>query len=356
VSAPFYEERLRTLEVRLDLAPRRPEAPTPADEEITASLARWYRAVKARQRDAGSLWQPAGEWQDYHLERRAFYALLERDEVRAAAAWLASFWRNPLGLIVKEYARFEDLAQGKPGAAEAFTRAQGRNYLIWKDLFDQPDEALRVDPTVGNPWGCLINGTFVAPKAIRYRTNAAQIDAATSDLDRRVVAEIGGGYGGLAAFLLAQVGRLTYVNFDLPETLVLCAYYLLATQPRRRIVLLDGGPFEPSLLGAADAILAPHFTIERFPAKSVSLFFNSFSLSEMPPPVNAAYLDQIARLTTHWFFHDNMDRAGVVNRGFERIPASRFPADPRRFVLLAKHYDLFHGHGGDYKEFLYKVL
>lgn len=356
MDTPFYEERLRALEVRLDLAAKRPDAPSARDEEITATLAKWYRTVKKQQRHAGDLWQPAGEWEDYHRERRPFYDLLLSDKIGAAAAWLACFWRNPLGLLVKEYSRYDDLACGNPDKAAFFLRSLGRNYLVWKDLFDLPDEALRIDPAAGNPWGCVINGTFIAPKSIRYRTNVSQIDAATRDIDRRVVAEIGGGYGGLAAFLLAQVDRVAYVDFDLPETLVLSAYYLLSTHPDRRIALLDGESFDPSLLGRADAVLAPHYLIGRFPDKSISLFFNSFSLSEMPPPINAAYLDQIGRLTTHWFLHDNMDRPGVVNRGFARIPASRFPLDPQRFVLLSKHYDLFHGHGGDYKEFLYKVL
>ena len=51
-----------------------------------------------------------------------------------------------------------------------------------------------------------------------------------------------------------------------------------------------------------------------------------------------------------------MDRKGVINRGFERIPASEYPIDKHKFVLLSKNYDLFHGHFGDYKEFLYKII
>ena len=48
-----------------------------------------------------------------------------------------------------------------------------------------------------------------------------------------------------------------------------------------------------------------------------------------------------------------MDREGVVNRGHERIPASKFPIDPAVMKCVYKHLDLFHGHDGDYREFLF---
>jgi hypothetical protein len=44
----------------------------------------------------------------------------------------------------------------------------------------------------------------------------------------------------------------------------------------------------------------------------------------------------------------------VINRGFERIPASTYPVDPKRLKLVYKHFDLFHGHDGDYRQFLYQ--
>ena len=99
--------------------------------------------------------------------------------------------------------------------------------------------------------------------------------------------------------------------------------------------------------------LLPNYLIEEFPSSSVDVFFNSFSLSEMPPETMQAYLGEIHRLSLHFFLHNNMDRLGVINRGFERTPASQFPIDSNKFTLIAKNYDLFHSHFGDYKEFLY---
>jgi hypothetical protein len=53
------------------------------------------------------------------------------------------------------------------------------------------------------------------------------------------------------------------------------------------------------------------------------------------------------------FLHNNMDRRGVVNRGHERIPASEYPIDPTIWKRVYRRFDLFHGHEGDYREFLY---
>jgi hypothetical protein len=75
----------------------------------------------------------------------------------------------------------------------------------------------------------------------------------------------------------------------------------------------------------------------------------------MMPESNKAYLDEIGRLTKGYFLHNNMDRKGVINRGFERIPSSSYPIDVEKFILLSKSFDPFHAHFGDYKEFLYKL-
>jgi len=348
---PFYQDALDQLTVTLDLADR----PSPLSQEqleaLTARLARFYQRMIADQEKAADIYKPGGEWKHYNDEKSFLYSKLAEGEIAGAAALLANFWRNPLGLIVKEYAKFEDLQTGRPDLVDPFRRSIGRNFLIWKDLYHLPAERLRIATNVGNPWGCIIDGELVTPKATRFHTAAWQLHHLAHGIERPVVAEIGGGYGGMIHYLFRETPSVRYVDFDLPETLVLHAFHVLNALPDRRIHLY--GEENPD--ADWEIRLLPNYAIAGFAPKSVDLFYNSFSLSEMPSAVMDNYLGQVARLTRRFFLHNNMDRKGVVNRGFERTPASEFPTAKHGLQLLSSHYDLFHAHFGDYKEYLYAV-
>ena len=328
-------------------------SPLETDEllALTERLARFYQRMAADQPKAAAIYQPGGEWKNYNDEKSFLYGRLASGDITGAASLLANFWRNQLGLIVKEYARFEDLAAGRSEIVDPFCRSVGRNFLIWKDLFHLPAERLRIATHAGNPWGCLIDGELVTPKATRFHTAAWQLHHLVQGTERPVVAEIGGGYGGMLHYLFRETPDVRYVNFDLPETIVLHAFHVLNALPERPVCLY-GETGNPSDF---DVLLLPNYAIAGFAPKSVDVFYNSFSLSEMPAAVTDNYLGQIRRLTRGYLLHNNMDRKGVVNRGFERTPASEFPTSQHGFQLLSSHYDLFHAHFGDYKEYLYAV-
>jgi hypothetical protein len=170
-----------------------------------------------------------------------------------------------------------------------------------------------------------------------------------------MVAELGGGFGGMAWFLLRTGSGLTYIDFDLPETLVIAAYFVLSAWPEKEVLLCTSSEcLTNEDLRRRDIVLAPNYMIPQLPGESVDLFLNAFSLSEMPYATIGEYLGHIQRCCGGYFLHNNVDREGVVNRGHARTPASRFPVDPRRFKLIYKKFDLFQGHDGDYREFLYQ--
>ena len=76
----------------------------------------------------------------------------------------------------------------------------------------------------------------------------------------------------------------------------------------------------------------------------------------MPKATSSEYIEQIQKICRRYFLHNNMDRKGVINRGFESTPGSEYTIDHKVFKLVYKHFDLFHGHDGDYKEFLYRKI
>ncbi|MEC9092970.1 MAG: putative sugar O-methyltransferase [Planctomycetota bacterium] len=333
----------------------RPSQIDPDDHRLVVQrVIQFFQKMKQDQPRASSVYQPGGEWAHYLSERQEFYdRLLEGDEDYCQEK-LNNFWRNELGPIVKEYAKYEQLVNQESEFVDRFQQNISRNYLIWKEIYEGNIAVLEA-PQVGNPWGYMIEGKLVLPKATRFHAIAKQVMDLTQDVDHALVAEIGGGYGGAPYYLLRDRPQVTYVDFDLPETLVIAAYYLLCCFPERDLFLYgeDETPDEKNLSQYA-AVLLPNFELPKLGDATVDVFFNSFSFSEVPYESLVEYLAQVQRVVKSYFLHNNMDRQGVVNRGFKRIPASEYPLDSRAFKRLYKQFDLFHGKDGDYREFLYQ--
>ena len=261
--------------------------------QIIERVIHLFQAMKRDQPQAGQVYQPGGEWAHYLGERRGFYQGLLDGDVDFCQEKLDNFWRNELGPIVKEYAKFEQLTGNEAEFVERFQANVTRNYLIWKEIHDGDISMLEV-PRVGNPWGYRIDGDLVLPKATRFHALASQIRGLTQDVDHALVAEIGGGYGGAPYYLLRDRPRTTYVDFDLPETLVIAAYYLLCCFPDREVFLYGEGPTPGAdAIDRYAAVMLPNFELPKLADNSVDDFFNSFSFSEVPFESLAEYLKQV---------------------------------------------------------------
>lgn len=342
------------LDVEAGLRPRPDALDDATHDAIVARVARCYAAMIADRPAAPAAYRPAGEWSAYHERFAAFHAALAAGDVATAAPQLRRFWRNEHGGIVKEYADFAQVRDGVEPRASRFRERVARNWRIWRAITAAPTAALAM-PAAGDPWGVGIEGVLVAPKATRFHALATQVAALIDDAAAPVVLEIGAGYGGMAGYLLRDRPGTTWIDLDLPETLVYAAYWLLATDPARRVHLYGEGPLpDAARWRELDAVLLPNWCLEAIPDRAAACVVNTFSLSEMTPDALATTLQGVARTCDGWFLHHNVDRRGIVNRGFGRTAASDFPIDPRRLALVATNFDLFHGHEGDYREFLYR--
>ena len=332
--------------------PASPEEVAP----LVGTLCDMYAILKQEQAKQPEVYQPGGEWTVYIEARAEFYrAWLERD-ISGTTQILGNFWRSKLG-IVQQYATLGMLKKSREMRA-IFIDHMAYDYMVWSNLFDAAPQELIIPP-VSNPWGYYINDVMIAPKALRYHALATQIRQMASDFERPVVAEIGAGYGGTAYYLLRGNEPLVYVDFDLPEVLMLIAYYLKRTVPHRRILLYEPSvELDAAILAQYDVILMPNWMLPKLPANSVDVFLNTFSLSEMPLATVTQYIRQIERCCRWYFLHNNMDRKGVVHLGHERLPCSQYPISPKKFKILYKRYDLFqrlhYGRDGDYREVLYQ--
>lgn len=335
--------------------------PTPSrqsDSERQALVERIsesYIAAKRDQKGLSSEWLPEGEWSNHPIHDAAFRNALLTRSIEEAASILNNFWRNGLGLIVKEYASFDALSDPANPLRQRFMHNIVRNWLITRELTGAGVSDLATAP-VGNPWGYMIDGTVISPKACRYHLMARDLRGMVGTEEAPLVAEIGGGYGGLTADFIGRNPHAAWANYDLPETLAIYAYFVGSALGSDRIVMY-GEAAVPAHRGdvARGAVAAmPNFAIRNLQPRSVDAVVNMFSLSEVGEKPLAAYLERVHSVTDGWFVHHNMDRQGVINRGHARIPASSFAISQDTLPLVATGFDPFHGLHGDYRWYIHR--
>ena len=135
--------------------------------------------------------------------------------------------------------------------------------------------------------------------------------------------EIGGGFGGLAYHILRNRGkRPGYVGIELPEKMLLQAYYLRSNFPDLRIFSYDGSGW-PKNAEDYDVVLLPNYVLPGVPSSYADMVLNFRSLPEMSLATITEYIRQIDRIGRLFFYHENIYKArGDAGHG---IPTVDFP-------------------------------
>ncbi|MGB0121965.1 MAG: putative sugar O-methyltransferase [Silvibacterium sp.] len=157
-------------------------------------------------------------------------------------------------------------------------------------------------PEIGNPFGISIDGTLIRTGAV-YQHYSAQRISDCLDSGTGVVAEIGGGFGGMAYYLLRDRPGLTYLDFDLPESIALTTYYLLKAFPHLNFLLYGENELTAENLARTDVALMPTSEIEKMPRRSVDVAFSSHAMSDISCEAMGDYLETIARITRSHFVY-----------------------------------------------------
>ncbi len=309
--------------------------------EVVARVTAAYQAAKRDQELAGKEYQPNGEWAPLIQAKLQALSSHEFSEL------LGDFFRNESFGGLSDYATSRNLTG--TWARINFVNHMVHDYRVWLELTGEAIRALQT-PTIGNPFGYVIDEVLTTPGCFRRHYMASKATALVDNAG--TIAEIGGGYGELAYFALRGT-RLRYIDFDLPEVLLLASYYLCSSLPERNIALYgEGDPHE--VLGNAqryDAILFPNFCLPHLPENSVDAFVNTRSLSEMASDTVNHYLHHISRTCTSYFLHENSDQP-LFRPEHTEVVASSFMIDG--FRLLSKTISPWRAGGGRYREFLYE--
>jgi hypothetical protein len=167
-------------------------------------------------------------------------------------------------------------------------------------------------PEIGNPFGIVLDGVFIRNGSEDQHYCAHRIIDLLDPAEGSVIAEIGGGFGGMAYYLIRDCPGLTYVNFDLPETIALASYYLLSAFPDAKATLYGEAELDAETLRSSRIILMPGFAMPQMPADSVDVAFNARILSDLSPASLDQYLAEIARTTRGHVLHLNRTQGCVA--------------------------------------------
>jgi hypothetical protein len=178
-------------------------------------------------------------------------------------------------------------------------------------------------PNIGNPFGVVLEGTLVEAGA-PYRHYCARRVTGLLASEAAAVAEIGGGFGGMAYYFLRDRPGMKYLDFDVPESIALTSYYLMKSFPQLKFSLYAEKESPEQAIAQSDVVLLPLFEMQRTTAECVDLTFSSHAMSDVSSAALTDYLNQIARMTRRCFLHVGVERADEPTSGWIGQCAPRF--------------------------------
>ncbi|WP_133556900.1 putative sugar O-methyltransferase [Pedobacter duraquae] len=186
-------------------------------------------------------------------------------------------------------------------------------------------------PDYGNPYGYFVNNEFIRVGAEYLHYYASRIqELIQEEKGRKVVVELGGGYGGLGYFLTRMESDLCYIDFDLPENMALTAYYLLSSFPGKKILLYGEDEFNEQSSSNYDIIIMPNFELPKLASNIADLVFNSYSLAEMSTDTISTYIPTLKEACKKHFFHVNHTQISYS------LKADDFGIEDNEFSLITK--------------------
>jgi putative sugar O-methyltransferase len=317
-------EKLMTERVSFEVGAKAlDDIPPPVEESAhTALTQRLWEALLIAERDlegASTPYQVGANWQNFLRDTRPeYFEARQANDVEKLGDLLANFCRNNMSTGIlggraafDEYAAHPDIVSGIR-----------QNFNVWSYSIGGAPVHELASPPIGNPFGHWIDGVIVHPNTFLNHYRGRFVQKLLVNIKRPVIAEIGGGFGGFAYYALKFVPGCCYINFDLPENLLISSYYLSLAYPDLRIHLYSGKEDMQALIDNYDIILMPQYALPWLPDRSVDFFINTISLSEMAYSTICEYLSQVERTTDGYFYHENLISNGT---GYLYYPIDTFP-------------------------------
>jgi hypothetical protein len=337
----------RRLDVAAGFADHRGQTGYPRSQpEHLRRIVAAYQASKQAQRAAPPEWGIRGLWSEWiDINFRNLIRALETEDLSSLAALLENLHREQFtlgaGSSFNEYLRYRTSLTGRFYERTVWCRYRD----LFRSLASSKGEIHY--PLAGNPAGIYLQDELIPLHAFRYAYHAIEMLEWLRGISHSVIVEIGGGIGGQAYQVMrrADASLAKYLLFDLPEMASVCSYVLLSAFPDKRVRLFGEGPVSAGASEEYDVAVFPHFAAVHLADRSVDLFHNSCSFSEMDSGCSREYLKVVERAGRKYFSHINHDTrfqyrnpdgsASVNVIGSELLP------DARKFKRLFKKPRLF---------------
>jgi hypothetical protein len=256
---------------------------------------------------------------------RRMYRNLYRDPCSAGLIVLQRMAKDYFGSTIKDIHRRYYLADALYRLD--YWKTQVGDCSGWQDLSG---------PEVGNPFGVMVDGTLVRMGS-EYQHYCAWRIGRLLKFRAAVVAEVGGGFGGMAYYLLRDRVGTTYINFDVPESVALMSYYLLKAFPHLTFLLYGEAELTEYAIARADVVLMPLFEMPKMPPRSVDVTFSSHAMSDLSHGAMEEYLNNIAQMTRDWFLCIGHEQASDAMRDLISRHYTSFELEEMRVSEWHRH-------------------
>lgn len=306
---------------------------THIDDNSISRIIKAYNRAKTNQPSQPDCYQTGGLWELMSIHHENLIKALETKNVKEVKGILNN-------LATSEVSQGLSLSGGMPINFKErieWLNIFNQGHRHWKFMTNRSGFPASCDESIGNLFGIKLKGEILLQPSFRLSYFAQRINDLLSPSEEVRVLEIGGGFGGLPFHLFKEQSICkTYLNFDIPEVLVICSYFLMSSFPDKSFQLYGEGETADIDLDNFQIILLPNFAIQEVQSASCDLIFNSHSLTEMDNSSVVEYLAQIERISRKYFLHANHEFGLNKNYNYK----SRAGKDKSHVYLNSTDYEL----------------
>lgn len=297
-----------------------------------------------------------GEWMWINKRiRRTLIGSLKKFDIDFLSSQLINLFKSKVsyGIVSSTYRNvFKNKKNRKYYISDVL-----KNISVWEEfvkLKKKDYNFIHTDKKIGNPYGIIYKKKKILFDTPRHDYYAEKIINILKNKKNPTILEIGGGYGGLLIQLLKRKFNFSYINIDLPETLLISYYYLKRTFG---VNICLHKNLESSIL-KNKIVYIPYKHDLSIKKINVDLLFNANSFSEMSKKVLYKYFNLINnKIKPEYILHQNSNiNLFPKSRRHKEIQSSDFPIDMKNYTKISSTISMFQGGSGRYREFLFKKI
>jgi putative sugar O-methyltransferase len=311
------------------------------DRKKLKQISEYYKNSKEIQNQKNNIYQIGSEWMPiYEKYMSEIQDILIKGNLDDLSKKYNNFFREKFSTGLhgdSGYERFKKRYLSKKISfidKNLYVKKCLNSFKNWKKLIDEKKIDVNLDdlivPSIGNAYNFEFNGRLINPNYFisNYYANYSSKLVNQKSNKRKIIFELGGGYGAYAYFLNKK-NDYCYIGCDLPENLSLTAFFLKSLLPNKNIKLITDLKKEKVDFNKFDIVLISNYDIENLPNNIIDLTFNSYSLGEMHTEAVYNYIEHICRITNGTILHIN-------HTLYSKVSADDFNIDLKKFKLISK--------------------